>query len=62
MEGIVYNAVFASLDAVDLIDLLLDGHILMNDAYAAFTGNGNRHAGFGDGVHGGCHDGNVELV
>ena len=61
VEGIVNDAVFTSLDAIDLIDLLFDGHILVNDADTAFTGNGNCHAGFGDGVHRGGHNGDIEL-
>ena len=35
-----------------LITLLFNGHIFVNDANTAFPRNGNRHAGFGNRIHG----------
>src|SRR5690606_36001395 len=40
------------LDLAHLVGLLLDGHVLVDDADAAFLGHGNGQAGFGNGVHG----------
>ena len=60
-KGIIDDAVFAALDPVDLIGLLADGHILMNDAEAAFPGHGDGHAAFGDGIHGGADERGIEV-
>ncbi len=38
VERICNNAVFAALDKIDLLGLMLNAHILMNDADAAFAG------------------------
>jgi len=54
------DAVLAALDLVDLQGLLLNGHVLVDDANAAFPGYGNGHVGFRDSIHAGAHDGDVE--
>ena len=59
-ERIDDNAVFRTLYLIHLVCLLFDAHVLVNDTDAAFTGNGNCHSGFGDGVHCRSHDRVVE--
>jgi len=49
------------LDDTYLMGLLLDGHVLVDDAHPASLGHGNGQAGLGDGIHGGGGQGNVEL-
>ena len=51
----------ATTDPIDLIGLLADGHILMDDAEAAFPGHGDGHAAFGDGIHGGADERGIEV-
>ena len=41
------------LDAVDLPRLILDRHVLVNDADAALLSDGDRQTGLGNGIHGG---------
>ena len=53
-EGVGDDAVLAALDHVHLLGLLADGHILVDDADAALTGDGDGHAVLGDGIHGGA--------
>ncbi len=50
-ERIVDHAGFGTLDDVDLGGLVVDGKIAVQHADAAVTGHGDRHVGFGDGVH-----------
>ena len=38
------NTVFASFYLINLVSLLLDSHILMNNADAALSRNGNCHS------------------
>ena len=59
-EGVGDDAVLAALDHVHLLGLGADGHIFMNDADAALTGDGDGHAVLGDGIHGGAHQGDVK--
>lgn len=59
-EGVGDDAVLATLDHVHLLGLGADGHIFMNDADAALTGDGDGHAVLGDGIHGGAHQGDVK--
>ena len=49
------------LDLAHFGSLLLDGHVLVDDADAAFLGHGNGQTGFGNGVHGGREQRNVQL-
>src|SRR5690606_23710287 len=51
-DRVLDNASLELLDLANLVGLLLDGHVLVDDADAAFLGHGNRQAGFGHGVHG----------
>ena len=60
-EGIGDDAVFGALDHVHLLGLLVDGHVLVDDADAALSGHGDGHAVLGDGIHGGADDRDVEL-
>jgi len=53
-DGIVYHAVFGTLDNGYLAGLLVDRHVLVDDADSALAGYGNSHRRFGYGVHGGC--------
>ena len=59
-ERIRDDAVFTSLDALHLVALGLDGHVLVNDADAAFACHGDRHFALGDGIHGRAHQRDVE--
>ena len=45
--------VFGPLYPVYLVCLLLNRHILVDDANAALSGNGDGHAGFCHRIHGG---------
>ena len=60
-ERINDNAVLGALDHIDLIGLTLNGHVLVNDADAALTRNGNGHIRFRDGIHSRRHNGGVQL-
>ena len=60
-KGIIDDTVFAALDAIHLIGLLANGHILMNDADAALPGHGDGHAAFGNGIHGGTDERSIEV-
>ncbi|MNO76459.1 hypothetical protein D3C76_675330 [compost metagenome] len=54
----------AGLELLDLAhfgSLLLDGHVLVDDADAAFLGHGNGQTGFGHGIHGGGNQRNIQL-
>src|SRR4029077_20351914 len=51
---------FELLHAPDLAGLRLDGHALVDDADAAFLGDGDRQARLSDGVHGGREQGHVQ--
>lgn len=59
-ERINDNAVLGALDHIDLIGLTLNGHVLVNDADAALTRNGNGHIRFRDGIHSRRHNGGVQ--
>jgi len=55
-DGIADDAAFEFLDAVYLPRLMLDGHVLMDDADAALLRHSDGETGFGDRVHrGGDH-------
>ena len=60
-EGVDDYAVFTALDLVHLVRLLFDAHVLVDDADTALSGNGDRHFGLGNGVHGRGHNGGLEL-
>ena len=59
-DGIDDHAALGALHLVDFIGLLLDGQIAMDDAEAALLGERDGHVGFGDRIHGGADDGDVE--
>jgi hypothetical protein len=44
----------------DFSGLLLGREVLVNDAYAAFLRDGDGQPGFGDRVHGGRHERQVQ--
>src|SRR5262249_14656349 len=54
------DAVLAALYLVHLAGLLLDGHVLVNDADAAFLSERDGQLTFRDRVHGRGDDGNIE--
>ena len=58
--GVQDNAALVFFNERDLTRLFFGGKIAMDDANAAFLGNGNRHAAFGDSIHGRGQDRNVE--
>ena len=55
------DAVFRTLHLIDLIRLLLNRHILVNNADASLTCHGNCHPMLGDRVHSCAHHGNVQM-
>ena len=59
-DGIENDAVGRALDLVDLLGLLLDRHVLVDDADAAFLGQGDRHLVLGHRVHRRAEQRNVE--
>ena len=60
-DGVVDHAVLSTLDDGHLACLLVDGHVLVDDADASLAGDGNGHLALGDGVHGSRHKGHVQL-
>jgi len=59
-DGVVYHAILSTLHNGHLASLLVDGHVLVNHAYAALAGYGYGHLALGHGVHGGRHEGYVQ--
>ena len=55
------DAILAALDLLDLAGLIFDREVLVNDADAAFLGEGDGKGGFGDGIHRRGDERNVEL-
>ena len=60
-HGVVYHSVLCTLHDCHLAGLLLDGHVLVDDADAALTSYGYGHLRLGDGVHGRGHEWHVKL-
>src|SRR5439155_15024463 len=54
------DAVFAALDLVHFACLVGDGQVLVNDADAAFLGQGDGQVAFGHGIHRGRDNGQIE--
>jgi len=52
-DGVNDHAAFRAFYAVDFFPLAIDGHIAVNDADASLAGDGDGQTRFGDGVHGG---------
>mmetsp|Transcript_5782 Transcript_5782/g.23895 ORF Transcript_5782/g.23895 Transcript_5782/m.23895 type:complete len:547 (-) Transcript_5782:55-1695(-) len=48
------------LDSLEVGNLLVLGHVVVEEAGAAHGGHGDRHVGFGDGVHGRGDDGGAD--
>ena len=59
-DGIVDDAALVLLDLGHLAGLVGGAHVLVDDAHAAFLGEGDRQAGLGDRVHGGGQDRDVQ--
>ncbi len=59
-KGVHDNAVFRPFYPVDLVGLGFDGHVLMDDADAALSRNGNGHPGFRYRIHGRRHQRCIE--
>src|ERR1700683_2906139 len=55
------HAALGALYFVDFVGLLHDAQVAMNDTDAALLRERDGHVGFGDGVHGGAYDGNVQI-
>ncbi len=60
-HGIVDHTVLGTLDNGYLTSLLLNGHVLVNDANTSLTGNGNSHRRLGNRVHSSRHKRYIEL-
>ena len=59
-DGIDDHAALGALYFVDFIGLLLDGQIAMDQSRAALLRHGNGHVRFGNRVHGGADDGDIQ--
>ena len=59
-DGVKQDPAFITLDLGDLCGLLLRREVFVDDAHAAFLGNGDGQSGFGHRVHGGGHEGEVQ--
>ena len=59
-DGIQYHTVFGTFHGAHLLCLIVNGHIFVDNADAAFARNSDSHSGFGNGVHCGRHHGDVE--
>ncbi len=60
-DRVVDDRSLVALDLAHLGGLLLDAHVLVDDANATFLRHGDGQAGFGDGVHGRGNQRNVQL-
>ena len=59
-HGIVNHTVFGTFDGTDLLTLLVDGHVLVDDADTAGTGHGDGQVGLRHGIHRRRHNRGVE--
>src|SRR5271170_6504263 len=59
-DGVDDHAGFGALHAVDFFALAVDGNVAMNDADTALACDGDGQARFGDGVHGGGSERDVD--
>ena len=59
-DGVDDHAAFAAFHAVDFFGLPLDGHVAMDDSDAALLRQRDGQVRFGDGIHGGGNDRNVQ--
>src|SRR5947208_33821 len=59
-DGVQDHPRFAALHAVHLRRLAVHRHVLVDDADAALTRDRDRHLRFGDRIHGGGHERDVE--
>src|SRR5690606_10742674 len=55
IDGVDDDPAFGALHFVDFARLVFDAQVTVNNADAALTGDRNRHARLGDGVHAGAH-------
>src|SRR3989344_2574311 len=60
-DRIFHHTGFITLDLAHFGSLLLDGHVLVDDADTAFLSHGDGQTGFGDGIHGSGNQGNIQL-
>ena len=60
-NGVDNNAVFGALYLVDFARLSGNRHIFMDNADAAFTGDGNRHGGFRNRIHASAHHRDIQF-
>ena len=60
-HGVVNHAVLGTLHNGYLSCLVLNRHVLVNDADAALAGNGNCHRGLGHRVHGSGDKGDLQV-
>ena len=60
MIGIDDHAAFTAFDAVDFFGLAFDRHVAVDETDAALLRERDGEVGFGDGIHRGADDGNVQ--
>ena len=58
---VVNHTVFSTLNNGNLTSLLLDRHILVDNADTALASNGNSHLSLGNSIHSGCYERNLKL-
>ena len=60
-DGIDDDAVLAALDLLNFAGLIGDGEILVDEPDAAFLRQRDRERGFGDGIHGGADERDIQI-
>ena len=60
-DRVADHAALEFLDAVDLTRLIVDGHVLVDDADTAFLGDGDGQPRLGHGIHRGGYHGEIDL-
>ena len=60
-NGVVNHAVLCAFHDGNLSSLLLDTHVFVDDTNATFASNRNSHRSFGDCIHRGCHERNLQF-
>jgi len=60
-DGLFNHTGFEALDLANFVSLLLDGHVLVDDADTAFLSHGDCQTGFSHGVHCGGNQRNIQF-
>src|SRR5690606_16027418 len=60
-NGVFHHATFKLLDLADFSGLFFDGEVFMHNTQTAFLRQRNGQTGFGNGIHGGRNQRNIQL-